>query len=72
MTVKTERESSLLRRVCWVTVKEVKGLKSVDSVFSSCLKLLLLIAGSQGLSCREFQTVGPAAEKAGRPKVLSR
>ena len=37
------------------------------SVLSSYLKLLLLRAGSLRLSGREFQTVGPATEKARRP-----
>jgi len=42
---------------------------------SSCLKLLLLRAGSRRLTGREFQTVGPAGpatEKARRLKVARR
>jgi len=42
-----------------------------ETVFSDCLKLLLVSTGSWRLSSSEFQTVGPAAEKARRLKVLS-
>ena len=37
-------------------------------VFSDCLKLLLLSAGSRSMSGSEFQTVGPATEKADNRK----
>jgi len=39
-------------------------------VFSDSLKLLLLSAGSRRLSGDEFHIVGPATEKARRPKML--
>ena len=38
---------------------------------SDCLKLLMVSAGSQRLSGSEFQTIGPATEKARQPKVPS-
>ena len=47
-------EASLLRCVCeWVTTNRNRF------VFSDCLKLLLLSAGSRRLSGSEFQAVGP-------------
>jgi len=42
------------------------------NVFNDRLKLFPLMTGSRKLIGREFQTDGPATEKARRPKVLSR
>ena len=47
-------------------------LVATKQVRFHCLKLLLVSAGSRRLSGSEFQTVGPATEKARRPKVLCR
>jgi len=41
-------------------------------VLSKRPKQFSLMVGSRMKSGREFQTVGPATEKARRPKVLSR
>ena len=50
--------------VC-VCVCVLSGSDEIDStIVSDCLKLLLVSAGSRRLSDSEFQTVGPATEKA--------
>ena len=52
--------------------QNLQQFSEVKFVFNSCRKRSLLSAGSRRLSGSEFQTVGPATEKARRPKVLSR
>ena len=47
------------------------GSNEIGSFLSIVWKLLLVNTGSHRLSGSEFQTVGPATEKARRPKVLS-
>jgi len=49
----------------------LSGNAEIRFVFSDCLKLLLVSAGSSRLSSSEFQTVEPATEKARQLKVLS-
>ena len=52
-------------------MKNVSTVLGNEIVFNSCLKQSLLSTGSWRLSGSEFQTVGPATEKARRPTVLS-